>query len=119
ANEFGSAGMCGMSFDNDGTAGSQSRGGIAAADGIGQWEIARAEDDDGANGDKHAAQVHFWQRFAVRLRAVYGRLNPGAFTAQFGEHCELVGSAVAFGGEALLGQTGFKARTLDEFIAEL
>ena len=60
AHDLGGADVCVVAHHDDWTASGEGRSGITAGDGVGEREVARAEDGDGANRTE--------QRAVVRLR---------------------------------------------------
>ena len=109
-----------MGLDDDGTAGRQRRGRIAASDGKRQRKIAGAEDCHGTERDLAHAQVHARQRLACRLGRVDAQVEDLAgapdgrflYVANRGEHALLVyGVDAASGQLALLQRIGSGGET--------
>ena len=104
-----------VGLHHDGTARGQRRGGVAAGDGEGQGEIARAEDGDRTDRNQHASQVGPWQRLPVRQRGVNARIDPGPLAHHRSEQPQLSAGSRTFAGQpcdrqACLGVRAFKQR---------
>ena len=83
--DVGDAGMGVMRHDDDGAARGEGGGGVAAGHGIGEGEIARAEDGDRPERAAHRTMVGFRERLAVGVGGLDARIDPLALLDEVGE----------------------------------
>ena len=116
--EFGCARVGAVGLDDDRAACGECRGGVAAGDGEREGEVGGAEDDDGAEGDEHAAEIGAREWLAVGERGIDPRVDPGPLTNDRGEEAELAARAAAFADQACLGQSGLGVGALNKWLTQ-
>ena len=99
---------------DDGATRGEGRGGVAAGDGVGEGEVARAEDGDGADGTEERAVVRLGQGLAVRVGGLDAGVDPVAFLDEVGEEPQLAHRAADLTLTACLGEAGLLRRPGDE-----
>ena len=114
AHDLGGADVRVVRHHDDGAARGEGRGGIAAGDGVGEREVARAEDGDGADGTEERAVVRLGQGLAVRIRGLDAGVDPIAFLDEVGEEAQLAHGAADLALATGLGEAGLLRRAGDE-----
>lgn len=107
-----------MTLDHDRTPGGQRRGGVAAGDREGQWEVGGAEHRDGAQRHETLADVGTWQGGAVGLGGVDAGTVPAAFPQYLGEQSQLAGGAADLAGDSRGRQTTLGDRPSDQRLGD-
>ena len=114
AHDFGGADVRVVGHHDDRAACGESGSGVAAGDGVGEGEVARAEDGDGADGTEQRAVVGLGQRLAVRVRGLDAGVDPIAFLDEVGEETQLAHGAADLTLATRLGEAGLLRRAGDE-----
>ena len=114
AHDFGGADVRVVGHHDDWTASGEGRRGVATGDGVGEGEVARAEDSDGADRTEQGAMVRLRQRLAVRIRGFDTCVDPIAFLDEVGEEAELAHRATDLSLATGFGQAGFLGGAGDE-----
>ncbi len=114
AHDLGGTDVRVVGHHDDGAAGRESRSGVSAGDGVGEGEIARAEDGDGADGTEQRAVVGLGQGLAVRVRGLDAGVDPIAFLDEVGEEAQLAHRASDLTLAAGFGEAGLLRRAGDE-----
>ena len=89
-----------------------------AGDGEREGEVGGAEDDDGTEGDEHAAEIGAREWLAVGQRGIDPRVDPGPLANERGEEAELAARAAAFADQACLGQSGLGVGALNKRLTQ-
>ena len=87
---------------------------VSPGDGVGEGEVARAEDGDGADGTEQRAVVGLGQGLAVRIRGLDAGVDPIAFLDEVGEESQLAHRASDLTLAAGFGEAGLLRRAGDE-----
>ena len=114
AHDLGGADVRVVRHHDDGAARGEGRGGVAAGDGVGEGEVARAEDGDGADGTEERAVVRLGQGLAVRIGGLDAGVDPIAFLDEVGEEAQLAHGAADLALATRLGEAGLLRRAGDE-----
>ena len=85
AHDLGGADVRMVAHHDDGAARGEGGGGVAASDGVGEGEVARAEDGDRANRTEQRAVVRLGQRLTVRISRLDARIDPVTFFDEIGK----------------------------------
>ena len=110
---FRSAGMRRMCFDDYRATRGKCGGGVTARDRKREWEIARAEHRDRAERAPHRTQVGFW-RAACRIAMIDTDIQPIAIAQYAREQTQLHAGTCGFVAYARLGQAGFARYHFDQ-----
>ena len=104
----------GVALHDDGAAGGERRGGVAARGGEGEREVAGPEDRDRAERHHPLTDVGARQGRTVRQRRVDAHAEVVALPDDAGEHPQLAGGAADLAGDPPLGQPALADRLRDD-----